>query len=58
MGTEVSRQRGQHKSSLVNSGDNTWNPVELFMVQASAQSEENAAASSKEMVTGHAAVPS
>lgn len=50
--------RGQHKSSLVNSGHNTLNPVELFMVQDSMQSEENTAASSKEMVAGPAAVPS
>lgn len=52
------RKRGQHRSSLVNSGDNTLNPVELFMVRDSAQSEKNTAASSKEMVTGPAAVPS
>lgn len=42
----------------MNSGDNTLNLMELFMVQDSAQSEENTAASSKEMVTGHATVPS
>lgn len=33
MGREVSMQKRQHKSSPVNSGDNTLNPVELFMVQ-------------------------
>lgn len=42
----------------MNSGHNTLNPVELFMVQDSMQSEENTAASSKEMVAGPAAVPS
>lgn len=35
MGSEVSTQKGQHKSSFMNSGDNTLNPVELFMVQDS-----------------------
>lgn len=52
MGREVSKQKGQHKSSLMNSGGNALNPMELFMVQDSAQSEKNTEASSKEMVTG------
>lgn len=55
---EVSMQKGQHKSSCVTSGDDTLSPVELFMVQDSAPSEKNTAASSKGMVTGHSAVPS
>lgn len=51
-------KRGQHESSLANSGDNTLNPGELFLLQVHAQSEKNTAALSKEMVAGCATVPS
>lgn len=57
-GGKCPRKRGQHESSLARSGDNTLNPVELFTLQDSAQSEKNTAALSKEMVTGCATVPS
>lgn len=32
-GGKCPRKRGQHESSLANSGDNTLNPVELFPLQ-------------------------
>lgn len=57
-GGKCPRKRGQHESSLADSGDNTLNPVELFPLQDSAQSEKSMAALSKEMFTGCATVAS